>query len=70
MYCSPDANQPDSLYVPADHKPIFDFPLLSRALRTVRFTHDMDLTGALEDRHTIAWADMVPRYSLVVTAVR
>jgi SAM-dependent methyltransferase len=70
MYCSPDANQPESLYAPADHRLIFDFPLLSWALTTAGFTDVMDLTGTVEDRHTLAWADSVPRYSLVVTAVR
>lgn len=70
MYCGPSATDPESLYLRADHQLVFDFPLLSWALTAAGFTDVVDLTGTIEDRHTIAWAEIVPQYSLIVRAVR
>lgn len=68
MYCSPDVRDPRGLSVRADHQLIFDVPLLTWALETAGFERVRDLTGDVEDRHSGAWRDLVPEYSLIAEA--
>jgi SAM-dependent methyltransferase len=68
MYCSPEARDPGALKLRSDHQLIFDEPLLRWALEQAGFTAIRELTGEVEDRHTAAWRELVPDYSLIVEA--
>jgi predicted SAM-dependent methyltransferase len=68
MYCSPDVRDPSGLHHRSDHQLIFDLDLLRWALETAGFRDVRDLTGAVEDRHTAPWRELVPHYSLIVEA--
>lgn len=70
VYCGPGARDPRELSVRSDHQLIFDVPLLQWALTSAGFVEVRDLTGAVEDRHTVAWAELVPDYSLIAEARR
>lgn len=68
MYAGPDTPMPDDLVHPADHKILFDFPMLRNVLEEAGFSEVADNTQSLPDRHTRAWRNVVDHYSLVVTA--
>ncbi len=68
MYCSPDVRDPRGLGIRADHQLIFDLPLLRWALESAGFEGVRDLTGKLEDRHSVPWRGLVPDYSLIAEA--
>jgi Methyltransferase domain len=52
----------------ADHKIMFDFALLRAVLEEHGFTNVVDRTDCDEDRHTLGWAPVVERVSLIVHA--
>ena len=68
MYCGPEAREPGGLSMRSDHQVIFDVPTLRWALESAGFADFRDLTGSVEDRHTGAWRDLVPDYSLIAEA--
>ena len=70
MYCSPDARDPRDLHLRSDHQLVFDAPLMAWALTEAGFAQVSDLTGLEHDRHTEAWAPLVPDYSLIFEARR
>lgn len=69
----PDVSGPDEvadIATQPDHCAIYDFALLESVLRDAGFFQIEDLTQVVNDRHTVAWADIVDRMSLVVRANR
>jgi len=70
MYCGPEVRSPEGLRARSDHQIIFDAPLLRWALERSGFTEVEDRTDEVVDRHTEAWRDLVPRYSLVMDGVK
>lgn len=68
MYAGPKTSMPDDLAHPADHKILFDYPMLKNVLEDAGFSGVADETENLPDRHTRAWSGVVDRYSLVATA--
>jgi len=51
-----------------DHKIVFDLALLRAVLEEHGFVDVVDRTGCEQDRHTRAWASVVPHVSLIVHA--
>jgi SAM-dependent methyltransferase len=70
MYCGPAVRRPEGLDLRSDHQLIFDAPLLTWALTEAGFTEVRDLTDAVEDRHSMAWRELVPKYSLIAEAAK
>jgi SAM-dependent methyltransferase len=70
MYCSPEAESPEALQSRSDHQILFDYDLLHWALSEAGFVDVIDLSDRVDDRHTLAWARVVPQYSLIVQAER
>jgi SAM-dependent methyltransferase len=52
----------------ADHKIVFDFPLLRAVLEEHGFSNVVDRTDREQDRHTRDWAPFVDNVSLIVHA--
>jgi hypothetical protein len=65
MYCDASVRSPDELVTRSDHQILFDEELLRWALDSAGFTEITDLTGSVEDVHTLGWQDVVANYSLV-----
>jgi SAM-dependent methyltransferase len=70
MYCDPGVRAPDHLVVPSDHQLMFDWDLLAWSLEQAGFREVSDLTGAVMDKHTRDWREVVPHFSLVARAVK
>lgn len=70
MYSHPGVRSPEELEVPADHQLMFDPDLLRWALESAGFREVTDLTDEVRDKHTEAWREVVPRFSLVARARR
>jgi SAM-dependent methyltransferase len=70
QYCGADARDPRELRTRSDHQLVFDAPLLLWALEEAGLRDARDLTGAVGDRHTEGWRDLVPDYSLIAEARR
>jgi hypothetical protein len=70
MYCSPTVSDPRELTRPADHQILFDAELLRWALEQTGYVDVEDHTADIVDRHTDAWREVVPHFSLVMRATR
>ena len=70
MYCGPGSRDPRTLDWRSDHQLILDIPMLRWAFESAGFTEFTDLTETVTDRHTDAWRQVVPHYSLIVEATK
>jgi hypothetical protein len=70
MNCGPDVRAADELIWPAEHQVIFDSDLLRSLLEDSGYADVADVTPSVADVHTTAWADVVPRFSLIFKATR
>jgi SAM-dependent methyltransferase len=71
MDSGPEVVGPDDLTVEEnqpDHKLMLDYDLLNDRLGAAGFGKIENLTGRITDRHTEAWANVVPAISLIVRA--
>lgn len=69
-YCGPQVRGPHELDAPADHQVLFDADVLRWALVEAGFQDVADVSESVTDRHTEGWAEIVPRFSLVMEACR
>jgi predicted SAM-dependent methyltransferase len=70
QYCHPGVRRPEELVTRSDHQLMFDWELLSWAFRHAGFDGVANLTAEVRDRHTSAWREVVPHFSLVGEAFK
>jgi SAM-dependent methyltransferase len=70
MYCGPDVADPADLEAASDHQLMLDAELLAWAFDRAGFEDFTDLTNETTERHTEAWSEVVPHFSLVARAVK
>jgi SAM-dependent methyltransferase len=68
QYCGPSAKRPEEIWRRADHQIIFDTDLLTWALHRASFVDVRDVSNRVRDRHSEAWEEFIPAYSLVMEA--